>query len=142
MNKITATRRIQFCSGHRVYEHESKCRNIHGHNYVVFITAEADELDNLGRVIDFSVLKAKVGGWIDDNWDHGFIAFREDVSAVGIIQDIGTKLYLMNENPTAENMALHLLNDICPVLMKGTGVKITKITLWETENVYAEVCNN
>mgnify|MGYP002631176628 CR=1 FL=1 len=136
---ITATRRIQFCSGHRVYEHESKCRNIHGHNYVVFITSEADELDSLGRVIDFSVLKEKVGGWIDEHWDHGFIAYRKDVSAVGIIQDIGTKLYLMNENPTAENMALHLLNDICPVLMEGTGVKITKITLWETENVYAEV---
>jgi len=139
---ITATRRIQFCSGHRVFNHESKCRNIHGHNYVAFITSEADELDDLGRVIDFSVLKQKVGGWIDENWDHGFIAFKDDLKAVEIIKDIGTRLYLMDQNPTAENMALHLLNDICPVLMQGTGVKITKITLWETENVYAEVCNN
>jgi len=136
---ITATRRIQFCSGHRVFNHESKCRNIHGHNYVAFITSEADELDDLGRVIDFSVLKQKVGGWIDENWDHGFIAFKDDLKAVEIIKDIGTRLYLMDQNPTAENMALHLLNDICPVLMQGTGVKITKITLWETENVYAEV---
>ena len=53
---ITCTRRIQFCAGHRVMGHEGKCRNLHGHNYVVFVTAQADELDSVGRVIDFSVL--------------------------------------------------------------------------------------
>ncbi len=42
---ITATRRVQFCAGHRVHRHESKCRNLHGHNYVAFFTAEAERLD-------------------------------------------------------------------------------------------------
>jgi len=75
---FTCTRRIQFCAGHRVAGHENKCNNLHGHNYVAFITAQAHNLDNLGRVVDFSVLKDIIGGWIDDNWDHGLILWRED----------------------------------------------------------------
>ena len=71
--KTTATRRLQFCAGHRVHDHESECRNLHGHNYVVFLTAAStsdDPLDKLGRVIDFGVLKEKFGAWIDEWWDH------------------------------------------------------------------------
>ena len=70
---ITCTRRFQFCAGHRVHRHESKCRNLHGHNYVLFVTVTAPELDSLGRVIDFSIIKGLVGDWIDSKWDHGFI---------------------------------------------------------------------
>ena len=66
---IECTRRIKFDAGHRVHLHESKCRNAHGHQYIVFIYATAENLDKLGRVIDFSVLKEKFHGWIDDNWD-------------------------------------------------------------------------
>lgn len=34
MNKVRAVRRIQFCAGHRVRNHESKCKNIHGHKHL------------------------------------------------------------------------------------------------------------
>src|SRR5262249_22784820 len=54
---ITATRRIQFAAGHRVFGHEGKCRYLHGHNFVALVTAAADDLDAVGRVIDFGVLK-------------------------------------------------------------------------------------
>ena len=54
---IEAVRKIHFSAGHRVYGHESKCSNLHGHNYVLWVHAGAKELDELGRVIDFSVLK-------------------------------------------------------------------------------------
>ena len=67
MIKKSCTRRIQFASGHRVLGHENKCRHIHGHNYVAFIHAEAEQLDSIGRVIDFGVLKDKFGGWIDEH---------------------------------------------------------------------------
>src|SRR5262245_33453245 len=76
--RVSATRRLQFSAGHRVFQHESKCANIHGHNYVVLLHAEADRLDKIGRVIDFSVLKAKFGTWIEDWWDHGMIYWERD----------------------------------------------------------------
>jgi 6-pyruvoyltetrahydropterin/6-carboxytetrahydropterin synthase len=54
---IECIRRIKFDAGHRVHLHESKCRNAHGHQYIVFIYATAENLDKLGWIIDFSVLK-------------------------------------------------------------------------------------
>ena len=144
--KTKAVRRIQFCSGHRVHKHESKCNNIHGHNYVLYLYAEAYGLDSLGRVIDFSVLKENMGGWIDKYWDHGFIAYKEDKEVVQLMQvgedSWNQKVYLLDNNPTAENMAEFLLNDICPKLFFGTGITITKIELYETENCKVEVSIN
>ncbi|CAB4138305.1 COG0720 6-pyruvoyl-tetrahydropterin synthase [uncultured Caudovirales phage] len=144
----TCTRRIQFCAGHRVMGHESKCANLHGHNYVAFFEAEADAaLDQVGRVIDFSVLKSAIGGWIDEKWDHGMILCKDDERAIAAVTSVcgcgslengkAQKLYLMPSNPTAENMAEYLLREICPALLAGTGVTISKVVIWETENCYA-----
>jgi 6-pyruvoyltetrahydropterin/6-carboxytetrahydropterin synthase len=136
--KPTCTRRIQFCAGHRVAGHENKCRNLHGHNYVVFFEAEADELDAVGRVIDFGALKENIGGWIDDNWDHGFILGEEDHQARAVIGGMaGQKQFLLPMNPTAEWMADYLLYEVCPAVLEGTGVIVRKVVLWETENCYA-----
>lgn len=139
MTKILCTRELHFCAGHRVFGHESTCNNFHGHNYTLFCSAEADHLDTVGRVIDFSVIKERLGRWLDENWDHGFIAYVKDEQALAAIQLVGTKLYVMYDNPTAENMAAFLIQAICPELFSGTGVRITKIVLWETERCCAEV---
>ncbi|CAB4144938.1 COG0720 6-pyruvoyl-tetrahydropterin synthase [uncultured Caudovirales phage] len=139
---ITATRRIQFCSGHRVFGHEGHCRNMHGHNYVAFLTAAANsrELDGVGRVVDFSVLKERVGGWIDEKWDHGFIAWVGDAEAVEAVRSVGgSKLFQLPNNPTAENMADYLLRWVGPLVLAGSGVELVKVVLWETENCHAEV---
>lgn len=139
---ISCTRRIQFCAGHRVLRHEGKCANPHGHNYVALFQAEADELDSVGRVIDFSVLKDKIGGWIDQHWDHGFIYFAEDRDMWESLENRNGaqwKTFRLPSNPTAENLAEHLLLVVCPDVLQGTGVRVTKVTLWETENCFAEV---
>ena len=137
--KPTCTRRIQFCAGHRVAGHENKCRNLHGHNYVVFFEAEADDhLDSIGRVIDFGVLKERLGGWIDTHWDHGFILGRDDHQARAVIGGMaGQKQFYLPMNPTAEWMADYLLYDVCPMELEGTGVTVRRVVLWETENCYA-----
>lgn len=175
MTAITCTRRIQFCAGHRVYQHESKCAHIHGHNYVVFFHARqtkskmsrelrsavvaeghakhADaigkELDDIGRVIDFGVLKAKLGTWIDTHWDHGMLLYERDpMSQLWYVQTswgsvnpspsiCGMKHFILPYNPTAENMARYLGETVAPVELEGTGVEIVKVVLWETENCYA-----
>ena len=134
-NKIVATRRFQFCAGHRVHLHESKCNNMHGHNYVLYVHAESDELDELGRVIDFGVLKEKILPWIDQNWDHAFIRYIEDTEILEAITKVeGQRYYNLETNPTAENMALHLIQTVLPHLLLGTGIHIGKVVLWETEN--------
>jgi len=134
---MECVRRIQFCAGHRVYKHESKCAHPHGHNYVAFIHARANELDEVGRVIDFSVLKELVGGWIDERWDHGFIYYSKDESMKEVFSHTDYKHHAMDLNPTAENMAKYLVEEVCPRLMRDTGIEVYKVTLWETENCYA-----
>jgi len=138
---LRAVRRIQFCCGHRVLNHESKCANPHGHNYVALFHAEYEKKqDELGRVVDFSVLKEKIGGWIDENWDHTFVLSSEDKDLIiSLTKYHKKKIFVLQSNPTAENMAEYLLKCICPQVLTGTGVKIVKVVLWETENCYAEV---
>lgn len=138
--KITCTRKIHFCAGHRVLGHENKCATPHGHNYNVFVSAESEDLDPLGRVIDFSVLKNNLGGWIDKNWDHTFLVYEKDQVLIEALQKVGghKPIYLCSFNPTAENMAQYLLNTVSPMVFKEPGVKVTKIALYESENCYAE----
>lgn len=136
---ITCTRRLQFCAGHRVWKHESKCAYLHGHNYVVFFEACAVDLDEIGRVIDFGELKKRLGSWLEEHWDHGFILSRKDEEAIRAVRSIpGQQLYLLDVNPTVENLSEHLLRVIAPQQLAGTGVQVVKVTLWETENCFAE----
>ncbi len=136
----TTVRRIQFTAGHRLWRHEGRCAHIHGHNYVAYFHAVADHLDDVGRVIDFTVLKERIGGWIEKNWDHGFICHQDDHEVIDALSGIeGQKIFLMKTNPTAENLADYLLRVICPEQLAGTGAKIIKVVLWETENCCVEV---
>lgn len=151
--KISAVRKLQFCAGHRVYNHEGKCAHLHGHNYLVYIHAQTNDaidadgkattqLDALGRVIDFSVLKEKFSQWLEQNWDHGFILWQDDLEAIAAMKTLsGQKLFLLGKNPTAENLAHYLLTEVAPVLLLNTGVKVIKIVLWETENCFVEVAH-
>lgn len=79
-HKITATRFHDFSCGHRVVGHEGKCAFLHGHNYRVHFTVELPtlELDTVGRVLDFSVIKARLCEWLEANWDHKFLAWDLD----------------------------------------------------------------
>lgn len=138
---ITITRKLEFDAGHRVHNHESKCGTLHGHRYVLEVTATAPELDQLGRVIDFSVLKEKIGTWVDKYWDHTTLVFNQDTVTMEALERIPhfKPSFICPFNPTAENMAHYLLHEIIPFLMQGTGVTVTRLKLWETPNCFAEV---
>lgn len=137
MSGLTVTRRIQFCAGHRLIGHEGKCRHVHGHNFVAFVTAETAALDDVGRVVDFSVLKERIGGWIDQQWDHSFIVNETDSVLREFLRSTSQPHYCMGVNPTAENMADHILRVVGPLVLEGTGVHLVKVELWETENCCA-----
>ncbi len=132
-------RRIKFCAGHRLFEHGGKCEHFHGHNYVADFFVTGDEVDSVGRVLDFADLKARTKGWIDDNWDHSFLVYEKDqngIDALSMVQP--TRLFKMPYNPTAENMARYLLEEVCPQVLAGTGARATSVRIWETEEAYAE----
>jgi 6-pyruvoyltetrahydropterin/6-carboxytetrahydropterin synthase len=125
--------------------HENKCAHLHGHNYVVHLEARALlGLDSVGRVVDFSVLKDLVGGWIDDNWDHGFIFHRQDeavMKALGefeVESGVKQKWFALDRNPTAENLASYLLHCVCPQLLGQRSVQVIRVVVEETENCSAE----
>ncbi len=137
---ISCTRKISFDAAHRIMNHESKCHNLHGHRYIAEASFSAKELDELGRVIDFSVIKEKLKGWIDANWDHNTILHKDDKElGESIAKILNQQVYYLPYNASAENMAKYLLEEVCPNLFADEDVKCVKIRLHETENCYAEV---
>jgi len=136
---ITCTRKIEFDAAHRVMEHQSKCKMLHGHRYVIDATFVSKELDKLGMVIDFGVIKEILGGWVDKNWDHNTILNIEDkVLGDEISKLTGQEIYYLRGNPTAENMAEYLRIEICPKLFLDKNITCKKIRLFETPNCYAQ----
>lgn len=137
---IICTRKIEFDAAHRILNHESKCKMLHGHRYALEASFAAKKLDNLGRVIDFGVIKDVLGKWVDENLDHNTILFEKDKELGDKIESVtAQKIYYMDQNPTAENIAKHILEDICPKLFANYDVKCVKIKLYETPNCSVEV---
>lgn len=138
---VVCTRRIEFDAGHRLINHEGKCKMLHGHRYVLEVSFKANELDELGRVIDFGVVRKILGSWIDNNLDHNTIlSLKDNKLGDEISKATNQKIYYLNCNPTAENIARHILEDICPMLFKEYQVECVAIKLYETPNcsVYVE----
>ena len=137
--KITATRYHDFSTGHRVYGHESKCAHLHGHNYRIYLTVEAEQLDTVGRVMDFSVIKDKFVVWLEINWDHKFLIWEKDPFAPTLKELDPQGTVVVGFNPTAENMGQYLINVIGPQQLAGTNVKLVKVNIEETRKCSVEV---
>lgn len=144
---ISVERYHDFCAGHRVVGHEGKCRHLHGHNYRVYFTLVADALDAVGRVLDFTVIKARLCEWLEENWDHKFLAWEEDTlvqsltldasCGIGDIDHLNESIVWLNFNPTAENMAQYLVEVIGPRVLAGTGTQLISVRIEETRKCSA-----
>ncbi|MDA0938979.1 MAG: 6-carboxytetrahydropterin synthase [Proteobacteria bacterium] len=136
---LSCTRRIEFDAAHRIVGHAGKCRILHGHRYAIEATFVARNLSEIGMVVDFGIIKSKLGYWIEENWDHNAILNIQDkVLGEKISSCTNQKIYYMNCNPTAENMASILLHDICPKLFQDSQISCSKIKLYETPNCFSE----
>lgn len=134
---LTITRRLEIDAGHRLEKHESKCRNAHGHRYVFDVEfSPVHTLDSLGRVIDFSVIKSVLGGWLDHNWDHAFLYQSGDPIGEWLLAN-DQKCYSMSQAPTAEFIATYFLQ-VARGLMASYGIEVVSVRCWETPNCYAE----
>jgi 6-pyruvoyltetrahydropterin/6-carboxytetrahydropterin synthase len=122
------TRELRFCYGHRLLQYDGKCRYLHGHNGRAIITLSAASLDELGMVVDFSQIKRVVGGWIDSHLDHRMLLHQDDPLAA-YLRAQGEPIFLLDANPTAENIA-RLIFDYTA----AQGFPVVEVRLWETED--------
>lgn len=131
---ITANRYHDISCGHRVYGHEGKCANLHGHNYRFHFFVEAfpyADLDDVGRVLDFSAIKAKLCMWLEAEWDHKFLIYSKDPQAQ-MLQILDGSVVLVPFNPTAEQIAMYFVIVMAPQLLLGTGTRLRKLVIEET----------
>ena len=120
------SREIDFCYGHRLLDYQGKCQHLHGHNGKVCITIGTAGLDRQGMVMDCSEIKRVVSRWIDEQLDHRMLLRRDD-PAVPLLEQLGEPVFLMDVNPTAENIA-KLIFDYAA----AQGFPVVEVRLWET----------
>ena len=162
---FTVIRSHEICAGHRVVGHESKCRHLHGHNYVFHFhvapkpldgaSVKGDPLDQVGRVIDFSVVKSTLCEWLENNWDHRFLHWEKDElirGVIGLVENDNREGFVPRDqvdhfynsfvelpfNPTAENLAQYMVEVIGPKLLDKHGVELVKCTIEETSKCHVE----
>lgn len=135
---IRAERYHDISCGHRVVDHESKCRHLHGHNYRFHFAIEAEEgLDALGRVLDFGVIKETLCEWLEEHWDHKFLIFDQDPYLEALRQISPESLVVVPFNPTAENIAEYMLDHIAPPLLAPYHCRLAEVRIEETRKCSA-----
>ena len=130
------TRRLEIDYGHRLLRHEGKCRNYHGHRGRFEITCEASELDDVGRVIDFGVVKELVGGWLDEMLDHGMILEKGD-PLIDLLTHLETKILVLDCPPSIENLT-RIVFEQAQKLLEREGLQVVKVRGYETPNCWAD----
>lgn len=132
------TKTIEIDMGHRVPNHKSKCRNLHGHRYKIEVGVD-DKVINTkgssdeGMVIDFSDLKFGMMEYIDKFFDHSFMVSEEDdfVNMFRLMKEEGQKINIVNFIPTAENLAKYWY-DIMKSFLLARMIQIKYVKVWET----------
>jgi len=144
---ITITRKLEFDAGHRIPDHKSQCRNLHGHRYTLEITLtgmviEDEGSSDNGMIMDFSDVKALAKQHLVDVWDHAFIAYEKDTVVLEMLDRIpGHKTVIIGRIPTVENLAQTAFDILSSVYQDrfGTGLRLQKLVLHETPNCWAEI---
>ena len=144
---LTITRKLEFDAGHRIPDHKSQCRNLHGHRYTLEITLTGDVIDvegnsDNGMIMDFSDVKTLAKQHLVDVWDHAFLVYEKDDKVREFLASLpGHKTVVIDCIPTVENLARVAFNILKTVFTDryGTGLRLHKLVLHETPNCWAEI---
>ena len=108
---------MHFSAAHHLREYNGACANVHGHNWQIRATVQAEKLDALGIAVDFKTLKRALHEVIDP-LDH---------------IDLNSVFTEAEGNPTAENIARYIFEKIAPKInAENSSAQITRIDIWET----------
>jgi len=99
---------------HFVRGHEGKCKNLHGHTWKVEISIQSHQLDSIGMVADFAVIKKQL---------------REFLSVLDhtCLNDLD---YFKQVNPTSENIARYIYEQFSQIIRP---LKLSKVRVWESD---------
>ena len=120
------TKRIDFCYGHRLLDHDGACHHPHGHNAVAEVEVCSPELDHRSMVADFGDITRIVKDWIDEALDHRMILRRDD-PLVAALRDLGEPVFLVDINPTAECIARVVFE-----YAVSQNLPVQTVRVWET----------
>lgn len=129
---FSVVKQIDFCYGHRLLDYNGKCAHPHGHNGLAEIEFSAEQLDARGMVIDFVDIKVEVKKFLDNELDHRMI-LRKDDPLVAVLQKMHEPMFLMEANPTAENIAKVIFD-----YAQSRRLPVRMVRLWESSSSYAE----
>jgi 6-pyruvoyltetrahydropterin/6-carboxytetrahydropterin synthase len=140
------TRRLEFDAGHRIPDHQSQCRHLHGHRYALEVTLAGEVIAAAGSpvngmIMDFSEVRAIAHENLVALWDHAFLAWRLDALVVGLLGSIpGHKTVLLDVVPTAENLAITAYRILDPLYRDryGNHLQLRRVRLYETPNCWAD----
>ncbi|NTV11830.1 MAG: 6-carboxytetrahydropterin synthase QueD [Zoogloea sp.] len=140
------TRRLEFDAGHRIPDHASQCRHLHGHRYAIEITLsgaiiKADGSPVNGMVMDFSDVKAIAKEHLVDRWDHAFLVYRGDTAVVDFLGSLpGHKTVVLDVIPTAENLAAEAFRILASRYHDtyGNHLRLEQVRIFETPNCWAD----
>jgi len=140
------TRRLEFDAGHRIPDHRSQCRHLHGHRYALEVTLSGDVIEAGGRpdtgmVMDFAEVKEIARRCVVDAWDHAFLAYGGDTAIVAFLGSLpGHKTVLLDAVPTAENLARIAFRLLDPAYQDtfGNHLRLERVRLYETPNCWAD----
>jgi 6-pyruvoyltetrahydropterin/6-carboxytetrahydropterin synthase len=141
------TRKVEFDAGHRIPNHASKCRNLHGHRYVLECTVAGPLVDTQGdssdgMVIDFGILKQIMLDEVAEPWDHALLVWDRDETLLQLVRGLelnecGHKTVVLPCIPTAENLAGYAFTLLNARLLP-TGLTLLRVRLYETPNCWAD----
>ena len=140
------TRRLEFDAGHRIPNHDSQCRHLHGHRYAIEISLSGAVIDAAGRpddgmVLDFSAVKDIARRHLVDVWDHAFLVWRSDRAVADFLASLPDhKTVALDRVPTAENLARIAFSILEPVYRAtyGERLRLDRVRLYETPNCWAD----
>ncbi len=136
---------IQWDMGHRVLNHRSVCKGLHGHRYKAEICVEGKLIEEKGAseegmVIDFADIKKVAQKFIQEELDHAFMVWDRDHELLEFFKSSqGHKPVIVPFTPTAENIAAYIFNKLKDKFTDvfKTGLKLQSVKLWETPSSYA-----
>ena len=137
--KIQVERYHDISCGHRVVGHESKCKFLHGHNYRFHFVIEGEKLDAIGRVLDFNVIKNVLCEWLEMNFDHKFLMWDKDPYLSTLMSLSKESMVVVPFNPTAENIAQYMIEDVAPNLLKPYNCRLVECRIDETRKCSVSV---
>lgn len=140
------TRRLEFDAGHRIPNHTSQCKHLHGHRYAIEITLSGDVItaegqSSQGMVMDFADVKRIAKALVVDAWDHAFLVYRGDQAVCGFLATLPEhKTVVLALVPTVENLAQIAFDILDPAYQNiyDNRLRLNQVRIYETPNNWAD----